>query len=1343
MPTPKAENHYSLTNEQKWAIKAKDELFAAKQATFEADMIAVQNNLMGRIKHLVQGIKTSPAGKILESDQANLAFAQSSLAALQTSLKQAKYQDAIAGYINGFDETVWEQAKNMADAFGTEITPAAVDTQELKRMKAGFMQEFDQIGEQAVMEVFRGISASIFGGAPISHLEKVLRETITGTDVKGGSLKRYTKTYARSYLMGYDRKIGQMQADAAGYTRFLYLGPEDSETRSWCSSHIRKVYTKKQIEEMNNGQGIPVKTYGGGWNCRHFWYGVPDDFEQKAEKEPQKAAPPAPPKDQVAIKNVHGMIAQIPTDTIKNPAGYQALLQATQNAMKKAGDHFTAGDIDEQQFKALLGHVEKPLNNWREYLKGQKAADLKTIAKNAKLHHWQWAPKSEMITLLSQQPGSEKVTMALETVEQKWMAWKGVTKATKQAKKAAVKPPTPEKGQVEPQPVKTPPAATSKAVTPKLEYQGKAHVGGAHAKHFYMDKETGDQYLFKPNDLHVAEAEASASKIARMIDPSSVEVNTAKLTLQGKKQTGSLQRMVPANQIREDGINQDSLGKLSKEQIRQIQREHVVDWLTGNHDGHGKQFLVLKDGNIKGLDKGQAWKYSQKEKLAWDYHPNSQYGEQEPIYNRLLKDYIAGNIDLDFDHIETAIRRVEGISDAEYTAAIKPYADARFGKGSNEAQAFTKQQLDKKHTIRADFEELISQAQSKKTGKAVRFRFSDPPKEVAAAATAVEAEDLDGTDSLFAQREIQKAAKKAGANGGQGYELDFDGDQVEDQAALFYTRKTPIGEIQIVAEMKVLPHAQDAIVSRLDQGGVKAGGSKKGDVLAEDEYWPTIQGYAKTVGYHKNDGAFNSGKVKAAKEVQKKIAAALKKKNLDPEQETMLKAYMSALDAIDLAAEFGDTPDNVLYLAMEDDEIAPGISYPEHLKKIAGEGGRLKQYTRQADEQTKSKKRTKSKLSYQVEGETDWDLSRKSDGTIVMKGKNSSFGTGQQVVIDLGDGYEAIWKPSVEGTVPKGSSPGRWAWQRTLEITGPVTDKAPTQAQIKKMMAKIQKLGIDTRVPTAKDREIVYLSRQAYLTNDDATPQWRKILETKDQATKIKKMQAYLSTKYGHDITKHPDYNPDGQREMEYARGKYSQKAGRKHYKRLDIRKEDVEDLALYHSTRFGGYTESQALRNILLGNGIFSTTAEKIRNGIADMGGSAGSDMHTGGATYAFTRITFKDEAKRRYYHKYGLILNNDLLMRQDAISYNSDKYGDTGGRRGKDVVRKQRLRTVSDYKNAARLDGNETNLKHGCNLLEYLEEVLVPDQDERKRVLQVFKEAGIKKLPNGRTPAQIVRVK
>lgn len=62
----------------------------------------------------------------------------------------------------------------------------------------------------------------------------------------------------------------------------IYVGPFDLLTRPFCRKHIGKVYRLSEVKKMDNGQGLDVVTSKGGYNCRHTWSYVSEDFDASA-----------------------------------------------------------------------------------------------------------------------------------------------------------------------------------------------------------------------------------------------------------------------------------------------------------------------------------------------------------------------------------------------------------------------------------------------------------------------------------------------------------------------------------------------------------------------------------------------------------------------------------------------------------------------------------------------------------------------------------------------------------------------------------------------------------------------------------------------------------------------------------------------------------------------------------------------------------------------------------------------------------------------------------------------------------------------------------------------------
>lgn len=286
-------------------------------------------------------------------------------------------------------------------------------------------------------------------------------------------------------------------------------------------------------------------------------------------------------------------------------------------------------------------------------------------------------------------------------------------------------------------------------------------LGGSGQKSIYKDG-SGQEYLFKPalsksgkQEDFRAYVQEAASAIQQLAYEGGEFIEVKAITLDGK--FGTIQPLI------ENGGDlkamQSSLNQLPQAMREQIQAEHVIDWLISNHDAHGGQFIISKSGQVLGIDKEQAFRYFPDDKLDWKYHPNSSYGEQEPIYNTLMKDWVAGKIDLNPNHILPYIQRIEAIPDDEYKKLLQPYAEARFKTSGGkviqiDVLDFMEAAVDRKNNLRKDFEELYSRALSEKLGQKYKFQFGDtmPAKDFLEAPLAVQS---------FSKTDLAKMNSKA------------------------------------------------------------------------------------------------------------------------------------------------------------------------------------------------------------------------------------------------------------------------------------------------------------------------------------------------------------------------------------------------------------------------------------------------------------------------------------------------------------------------------------------------------------------------------------------------------
>lgn len=123
-----------------------------------------------------------------------------------------------------------------------------------------------------------------------------------------------------------DRAGSIESARMAGIEWFRYVGPA-TNPRKFCAFHVGNIYHISEIEAMNNGQGLSVLYYMGGYHCRHQWVAVDEEtvakerprqprLFNKSDIKPADPRQPVPPpvvreRDDVTAKHWNGRRGKI------------------------------------------------------------------------------------------------------------------------------------------------------------------------------------------------------------------------------------------------------------------------------------------------------------------------------------------------------------------------------------------------------------------------------------------------------------------------------------------------------------------------------------------------------------------------------------------------------------------------------------------------------------------------------------------------------------------------------------------------------------------------------------------------------------------------------------------------------------------------------------------------------------------------------------------------------------------------------------------------------------------------------------------------------------------------
>ena len=204
----------------------------------------------------------------------SLAVLLSPNADLTTFILQSGLGDALADFIASTDD--------IRDAMTKGLNAVGIDP------AASTQPQLDFLQAQTANAIFEDVIAPDFKSAVRSALTSVV-QNIPLTIVKSNLEMRLQRSTGRqlteikTQVSEYGRSITATAAAAADLDLYLYTGPVDGITRPFCKQLVNLVVDEKQMRQLKNGQGRPVKTSCGGYNCRHSWSPVTAGFVEAAE----------------------------------------------------------------------------------------------------------------------------------------------------------------------------------------------------------------------------------------------------------------------------------------------------------------------------------------------------------------------------------------------------------------------------------------------------------------------------------------------------------------------------------------------------------------------------------------------------------------------------------------------------------------------------------------------------------------------------------------------------------------------------------------------------------------------------------------------------------------------------------------------------------------------------------------------------------------------------------------------------------------------------------------------------------------------------------------------------
>lgn len=244
-----------------------DAAITAKVRQFEEDLADAWGVLRKRIVALTNQLEVEQ-GRVV-STQVNLGVARNAAQQIQAAIEEAGYGAIIEDALNEMGDLATYQGLGQTRVARVERTTA---------WSAETLDAFRQLKLDELLDVPATIQRQV---------ERILLRGIIGAQDRAELLTELLEQLELSLPQArtiYDTALSEFSRIAVTSTAtgqpdeaFLYNGPIDALMRPFCAERVGQVFTRRAIDQMDNGQLPNTLITGGGYNCRHTWIPVPTD----------------------------------------------------------------------------------------------------------------------------------------------------------------------------------------------------------------------------------------------------------------------------------------------------------------------------------------------------------------------------------------------------------------------------------------------------------------------------------------------------------------------------------------------------------------------------------------------------------------------------------------------------------------------------------------------------------------------------------------------------------------------------------------------------------------------------------------------------------------------------------------------------------------------------------------------------------------------------------------------------------------------------------------------------------------------------------------------------------
>ena len=223
-----------------------------------ADLEAIRVQLDREIRRALLKLNTAPGEDTLVKAQGRVA---AQVASQVDAAMKTRGLKAIEGVLR--DRAI----ESALAALGGVDLPVSVTTEIDAILKSQTKDIADVFGD-ASSTIRRAIALGTTTSASLSDLIDGVAEKVGATVTKAAAaVDASVMAAGRTAVI----RAATEAADGIVNLVYLYSGPKESRNRPFCRLHVGKALTESGIAQADNGQGLPVDAFAGGYNCRHVW----------------------------------------------------------------------------------------------------------------------------------------------------------------------------------------------------------------------------------------------------------------------------------------------------------------------------------------------------------------------------------------------------------------------------------------------------------------------------------------------------------------------------------------------------------------------------------------------------------------------------------------------------------------------------------------------------------------------------------------------------------------------------------------------------------------------------------------------------------------------------------------------------------------------------------------------------------------------------------------------------------------------------------------------------------------------------------------------------------------